>query len=125
MINNKSDYIFDHPCPIRDVLDRISDRWSLLIIEALATKTLRFNELLHEIDDISKQMLSKTLKCLEQDGFIIRTIYPERPPRVEYQLTALGRSFLTPMQHLISWADLNHQQICESRKHYQSKVISS
>lgn len=90
------DAAFDHPCPIRDVLDRIGDRWSLLILEALAQKTLRFNELHRHIDDISRQMLSRTLKRLEADGFIHRTIYAEVPPRVEYTLTPLGHSFYSP-----------------------------
>lgn len=109
---------FEQPCPIRDVLDRIGDQWSLLILEALEIQTLRFNELSREIGDISKQMLSRTLKRLEQDGFILRTIYPEVPPRVEYQLTGLGRSFLVPMQTLIVWADSNHHAICEARVDY-------
>ncbi|MBQ4793202.1 helix-turn-helix domain-containing protein [Pectobacterium versatile] len=113
---NSDDSAFDHPCPIRDVLDRIGDRWSLLILEALAQQTLRFNELHRHIDDISRQMLSRTLKRLEADGFIHRTIYAEVPPRVEYTLTPLGHSFLQPMQLLIQWADKNHAEICRSRR---------
>ncbi|MEQ9744669.1 helix-turn-helix domain-containing protein [Pectobacterium actinidiae] len=113
---NPGDAAFDHPCPIRDVLDRIGDRWSLLILEALAQKTLRFNELHRHIDDISRQMLSRTLKRLDADGFIHRTLYAEVPPRVEYTLTPLGHSFLQPMQLLIQWADQNHAEICRSRR---------
>ena len=109
---------FEQPCPIRDVLDRIGDQWSLLVLEALEIQTLRFTELAREIGDISKQMLSRTLKRLEQDGFILRTIFPEVPPRVEYQLTDLGRSFLAPMQTLIVWADSNHHAICKARVDY-------
>lgn len=112
---------FEQPCPIRDVLDRIGDQWSLLVLEALETRTLRFNELLRELGDISKQMLSRTLKHLEQDGFILRTVYPEVPPRVEYCLTELGRSFLVPMQTLIGWADANHRAICDARVEYGRK----
>ncbi|AQU81608.1 MULTISPECIES: winged helix-turn-helix transcriptional regulator [unclassified Halomonas] len=112
-------FIFEQPCPIRDVLDRIGDQWSLLVLEALEPGILRFNELGRVIGDISKQMLSKTLKHLEQDGFIERTLYPEVPPRVEYQLTTLGRSFLEPMQQLITWADTHHQAICEARTLYR------
>ena len=112
---------FDQPCPIRDVLDRVGDQWSLLVLEALETRTLRFNELLREISDISKQMLSRTLKRLEKDGFILRTIFPEVPPRVEYRLTELGRSFLVPMQTLITWADIHHQAICEARHTYDGQ----
>jgi DNA-binding HxlR family transcriptional regulator len=105
-------------CPIRDVLDRIGDQWSLLVLQTLDTHVMRFGELNREIGDISKQMLSRTLKRLEQDGFITRTLFPQIPPRVEYQLTALGRSFLTPMQALIAWADANHQSICNARRDY-------
>ena len=91
-------------CPIRGVLDRIGDQWSLLTLEALETEKKRF-----------KQMLSKTLRHLEQDGYISRTVYPEVPPRVEYELTELGRSFLTPMKTLIQWAEQNHPEIIRSR----------
>lgn len=107
---------FDHPCPIRDVLDRIGDQWSLLILQALEHNTKRFNLLHREIGDISRQMLSRTLKKLEKDGYISRTIYAEVPPRVEYALTALGLSFLQPMKILIQWADDNHAAICLARK---------
>lgn len=111
-----SDTAFDHPCPIRDVLDRIGDRWSLLALEALAQRTLRFNELGREIGDISRQALSRTLKRLECDGYISRTLYAEVPPRVEYALTELGRSFLKPMADLVQWADLHHAAICRARR---------
>lgn len=109
---------FEQPCPIRDVLDRIGDQWSLLVLQTLESGMMRFNELGRAIDDISKQMLSKTLKHLEQDGFIQRTLHAEVPPRVEYQLTELGRSFLVPMKQLVAWADRHHQAICEARKEY-------
>nr|WP_202607348.1 helix-turn-helix domain-containing protein [Dickeya dadantii] len=102
-------------------MDRIGDQWSLLVLETLSDGTLRFNELMRRIGDISKQMLSKTLKLLEQDGFVRRTLYAEVPPRVEYQLTELGRSFLQPMKTLVLWADAHHRTICEARKTYEQK----
>lgn len=111
--------VFDHPCPIRDVLDRIGDQWSFLVLEALAERTLRFNELNREIGDISKQMLSRTLKRLEMDGYLRRTLFAEVPPRVEYSLTELGRSFLEPMQALVEWADTHHVQICRTRRAFR------
>ncbi|KVF68566.1 MarR family transcriptional regulator [Burkholderia sp. FL-7-2-10-S1-D7] len=104
------------PCPIRDVLDRIGDQWSLLVIEALSGGTMRFNELARTIGDVWKQMLSRTLKRLEQDGFVSRTLYAAVPPRVEYALTDLGRSFLTPMDVMIRWADEHHRAICAARR---------
>lgn len=114
---------FDHPCPIRDVLDRIGDQWSFLVLEALADRTLRFNELSREIGDISKQMLSRTLKRLEMDGFVRRTLFAEVPPRVEYQLTELGRGFLAPMLALVEWADTHHAEVCQSRRAYRSSQV--
>jgi DNA-binding HxlR family transcriptional regulator len=110
---------FEQPCPIRDVLDRIGDQWSLLVLGALERETLRFNELSREIGDISKQMLSRTLKRLEQDGFVRRTLFAEVPPRVEYDLTDLGRSFLVPMRGLIDWADRHHRDIRVARNRYR------
>lgn len=111
-------HVFQQPCPIRDVLDRIGDQWSLLVLQSLEGGTRRFNELSREIGDISKQMLSRTLKHLEQDGFISRSVFAEVPPRVEYDLTTLGRSFLVPMRHLVTWADENHLTICAARDDY-------
>lgn len=105
-------------CPIRDVLDRIGDQWSLLVLDALEGGTKRFNALMRDIGDISKQMLSKTLRRLEQDGFIRRTIYAQVPPKVEYSLTPLGRSFLLPMKGLIHWADENHGAIRDARHRF-------
>lgn len=109
---------FDQPCPIRDVLDRIGDQWSLLVMEALDGRVVRFNELGREIADISRQMLSRTLRRLEQDGFVVRKVYPQVPPRVEYRLTPLGESFLVPMRQLIGWADTHHGAICRARRAY-------
>lgn len=113
---------FEQPCPIRDVLDRIGDQWSLLVLETLEQDRKRFNQLLSEIGDISKQMLSKTLRQLEQDGFVLRTIYPQVPPRVDYELTDLGRSFLGPLKILITWADGNHRAIVDARGRYNMRA---
>lgn len=110
------------PCPIRDVLDRVGDQWSLLVLGMLEPRTKRFNELMREIGDISKQMLSRTLKRLEQDGFVARTVYPEVPPRVEYRLTELGRSFLDPLKQLVGWADVNHRAIVAARRSYETSA---
>lgn len=110
----------DNPCPIRDVLDRIGDQWSVLVLLTLQPGTQRFNELMREIGDISKQMLSRTLKRLEQDGFITRKVYPEVPPRVEYSLTELGHSFLEPMQALVSWAEEHHHTVAKARQCYRN-----
>ena len=87
-------------------------------LRALAARVMRFGEINHAIGDISKQMLSRTLKRLEQGGFVKRTLFAEIPPRVEYELTALGRSILAPLEALVAWADANHQSICNARRDY-------
>lgn len=120
-MNRKAALGFDPAdCPIRDVLDRVGDQWTLLVLEALDGRVLRFNELGREIADISKQMLSRTLRRMEEDGFISRRIYAEVPPRVEYALTELGRGLLVPMKALVAWADQNHPRIRENRQRYQA-----
>jgi len=105
-------------CPIRDILDRIGDRWSMLVLWSLARGTLRFSALKRGIGDISQRMLAQTLRRLEQDGLISRRVYPTVPPRVEYALTPLGRSFLAPLDRLVKWADRNHARIRAARAAY-------
>ena len=91
-------------CPSRRLLDRIGDRWTVLLITALEDGPRRFSELLRTVDGISQKMLTQTLRALEADGLVLRTVHPEIPPRVEYELTELGRSLLEPLCALISWA---------------------
>jgi len=106
-------------CPIRDVLDRVGDRWSMLVLCTLANNgTLRFSALKASIEDISQRMLAQTLRRLEQDGFLSRTVYPTNPPRVEYALTPLGKSLLDPVFELVRWARQNHRRVLDARKHY-------
>lgn len=105
----------DAPCPVRDVLDRVGDQWSLLVLMMLAQGTQRFSELNRGIGDISKQMLSRTLRRLEQDGYVSRAVFAEVPPRVEYALTDMGRSFLGPLKVLMTWAETHHADIAAAR----------
>jgi DNA-binding HxlR family transcriptional regulator len=105
-------------CPIRDILDRIGDRWSLLVLWTLSDGVLRFTVLKRQIGDISQRMLAQTLRRLEQDGFISREVYPTIPPRVEYALTDLGRSFLAQLEGLIEWADNHHEAVRAARRAY-------
>lgn len=102
-------------CPIRDVLDRIGDRWSLLVLDNLRDGGMRFSELKRSIEDISQRMLSQTLRRLDQDGLVVRTVTPTVPPRVDYALSAMGRSLMRPLASLIEWADRNHASIRASR----------
>lgn len=104
-------------CPVRDIIARISDKWTLLSIYALGGYgTLRFNELKFKIGDVSQRMLTVTLRNLEADGLVKRTIYPEVPPRVEYQLTALGWSLVNQLTLLTDWATVNGEEIIKYRK---------
>lgn len=103
-------------CPVRNVLDRIGDKWSMLVMLVLGdTDILRFSELHKYIGSISQKMLTVTLKTLETDGLIQRTVYPEVPPRVEYQLTPMGRSLLPLLRNLTEWARENMQEIEHAR----------
>lgn len=104
-------------CPVRNVLNRVSDKWSMLVLFTLeSTPTIRFKELQRNIPDISQKMLTTTLKTLEADGLIIRKAYPEIPPRVEYELTSRGKSLLPLIDNLLSWASTNMDGIMQSRE---------
>lgn len=106
-------------CPIRNILAKLCNKWSLLVIYTLnkADKTtVRFKELQREIPDISQKMLTVTLRTLEDDGYVTRTVYPEVPPRVEYALTSRAHSLLPHINALISWALENKDAIISDRK---------
>ena len=99
-------------CPIRNVLARIGDKWSLLVIVTLSgARTMRFGALQRAIPDISQKMLSVTLRTLEEDGYLTRQVYPEVPPRVEYSLTSRAQSLLACIDPLVAWADANMADI--------------
>jgi DNA-binding HxlR family transcriptional regulator len=104
-------------CPVRDIMSRVSDKWSMLAIYALGGfGTLRFNELKHKIGDISQRMLTVTLRNLEADGIVKRRIYAEVPPRVEYELTELGYSLMEQLAQFAEWAAAHSKQILAARK---------
>lgn len=102
-------------CPVRDVLDRIGQKWPLLILIALAPAPLRFSQVQRAVGDISKRMLTQTLRDLERDGMLARQVFPTKPPSVEYTLTALGQSALGPIAALADWADRHHDSIRSAR----------
>lgn len=109
-------------CPIRNVLSRIGDKWSMLVIFTLENNCcLRFKELQRCIPDISQKMLTATLKTLEADGLVQRKAFPEVPPRVEYSLTDKGKSLLPHIDGLLSWAMDNMGDIMEQRKRFLLK----
>lgn len=108
-------------CPVRNVLDRFGDKWSVLILLSLDEEgTLRFNELHKMIDTISQKMLAVTLKTLEADGLVNRTIFPQIPPKVEYELTERGKSLLPHIHSLVQWSMENMNAIKTSRLEYSA-----
>ena len=117
--------IEDHSaCPVQDLLSRLGDKWSMLVIVRLAkadNHCLRFSELQRGVNGISQRMLSTTLKNFERDGIVSRRLYPEVPPRVEYTLTDRGRGFLVPVEALVNWMISEWPDIEVSRQSYDSK----
>jgi len=112
-------------CPaVREVLNRVGDKWSVQIVALLGGGKKRFSELRHGIEGISQRMLTLTLKGLERDGLITRTAYPTIPPRVEYELTQLGRSLLKPITQLGDWAGKNRERIQSAREKYDTQTSS-
>ncbi|GAA5314824.1 MAG: helix-turn-helix domain-containing protein [Candidatus Pelagadaptatus aseana] len=112
----------DEDCPIRNVVAQIGDKWSMLIMFALVDGADRFNSLKSRIIGISQRMLTQTLRDLEREGYVSRTVYPEVPARVEYELTEMGRDIVKPLYQLVSWADKHHDDIKRSRAAYDEKV---
>ena len=109
-------------CPIRNVLSRVGDKWSMLVLFTLENNDCQlFKELQRNIPDIFQKMLTATLKMLEGDGLIHREVFPEIPPRVEYSLTEKVKSLLPLIDNLLSWASENMEDIIESRKQYLLK----
>jgi DNA-binding HxlR family transcriptional regulator len=102
-------------CPVRDVLDRLGDKWSTIIIGLLSGGPRRFGELRRMIPDISQRMLTQTLRNLQRDGFLRRTVLPTSPPGTEYELTPLGVAFTGPLFALISWAQEHHAAVRAAR----------
>jgi DNA-binding HxlR family transcriptional regulator len=102
-------------CPVRNILDRLGSKWMTLVISALDLRPHRYGELRRAIPDISQRMLTQTLRDLQEDGLISRTVLPTAPPTVEYRLTPLGESFISPLQHILSWAVDNQDTIRAAR----------
>jgi DNA-binding HxlR family transcriptional regulator len=105
-------------CPIRDVIEKISGKWSLLLMLELMNGPQRFGALRRGVPDISQRMLTQTLRDLQRDGYISRTVFPTQPPSVEYALTDLGCSLMASMQHLVLWAESNHTTIRNARNRF-------
>ncbi|MFJ5261540.1 winged helix-turn-helix transcriptional regulator [Streptomyces sp. NPDC088387] len=108
-------------CEVRQILDRIADKWSLLVIALLDNRRLRFTELRREIDGVSQRMLTVTLRQLERDGLVLRTVHAVVPPRVDYELTALGRTLHATIQTLVTWTEEHQPEIAAARAAYDAK----
>lgn len=109
-------------CPVRNVLDFIGDKWTTLILMSLAGTPRRFNEILRAVPDISKRMLTQTLRTLERDGLVTRHVFPTKPPSVEYRLSALGHSVLQPLDGLVAWAEGHFTAIAQARMQFDSRA---
>ena len=109
-------------CQVRDVLDRIGDKWSMLIIALLDRGTQRFMELRRAVPDISQRMLTVTLRGLERDGLVRRAMYPEVPPRVEYALTPLGGTLRDIVGELIDWSGRHLAEVDRARARYDERA---
>ena len=106
---------------VRDVLDRVGDKWSVLVVGLLSDGPKRFSELKRSIEKLSQRMLTRTLKGLERDGLVTRTVHPTVPPRVEYDLTDNGRTLLVPVSALGQWAQENRAAIEDARRRYDAR----
>jgi DNA-binding HxlR family transcriptional regulator len=108
---------------VSEVLDRVGDKWSVLVVVMLGDGPKRFNELRRAIASISQRMLTLTLRGLERDGLVTRTVFPTIPPRVDYELTGLGRSLLDPVNALGTWARQNRQKIQQARIQFDAAQV--
>lgn len=106
---------------IRQILERVGDKWSVLTIGTLRNGPMRFSELRRSVTGISQRMLTRTVRALERDGLITRTVYPEIPPRVEYELTALGQTLIPPVLALAEWAIRNAEEIDQQRASFDAE----
>lgn len=110
-------YVLSSKCPSREILEHLTSKWSVLILRSLSQHSvLRFSEIRHKIDGVSEKMLSQTLKMLEQDGFVLRKVYPEIPPKVEYRLSPLGQQAAEKLDYLVVWIEENLATILADRQ---------
>lgn len=120
----RSATVYDTNCPTRYVLNVMVDKWAALIIGLLGKQTLRFTALHRQIKGISQKMLTQTLRSLERDGLVQRTVYAEVPPRVEYALTPLGRSLRELIVPLREWSNANVKDIIAAQQQYDAQALN-
>jgi DNA-binding HxlR family transcriptional regulator len=112
-------------CPTRQVINRVGDRWSLLVLYALERDTLRFQQLRRAVDGVSQKMLTQTLRNLERDGLVLRVVFASVPPRVEYSLTELGRGLARRIRSIREWAYEHMDDIEAAREHFDQRTSAS
>ncbi|PPD02530.1 MAG: transcriptional regulator [Methylobacter sp.] len=117
--------VFDAQCPTRLVLNRIADKWTVLVVSSLEGGTKRFSTLRREIGGVSQKMLTQTLRGLERDGLVTRTIYPSVPPKVEYSLTPLGRTLVSLLDSIRVWSETHIEEVLKAQTIYDSTDTSS
>jgi DNA-binding HxlR family transcriptional regulator len=110
--------VLSSECPSREILEHLTNKWSVLVLRCLRDGVHRFSELKQRIEGVSEKMLAQTLKMLEKDGFILRTVYPVVPPKVEYQLTILGSQAATQLSYLIDWIEKSLPEIVENKSKF-------
>ena len=108
--------VLSNECPSREIMEHLTTKWSVLVLRCLSEGVHRFSELKQRIEGVSEKMLAQTLKTLEKDGFLLRTVYPVVPPKVEYQLTILGAQAANKMNELIGWIERNLPEILENKE---------
>jgi DNA-binding HxlR family transcriptional regulator len=116
--------VYSRDCPSRQILDRIGDTWSVLVVVMLADGSHRYSELAKRIHGVSPKMLTQTLRGLERDGLISRTVHPVVPPRVDYALTELGKSLYSLVEGLEKWAESHIEDVQAARQSYDAVALS-
>lgn len=117
--------VYAENCPTRMVMDRVADKWAVLILRRLVDGTMRFNQLRREIEGISQKVLSQVLKKLERDGLVERTVYPTVPVTVEYAITPLGATLTSTLRALTRWAEENMPAILEAQQRYDQSAVAA
>ncbi len=110
-------------CPVRDVIDRVGDKWSVMLVVQLRDGPRRFSTLLRSTDGISRRMLTRTLRLLQRDGLVSRTVHPTSPPQVDYDLTPLGHALAGPLDVLTAWAVQNRHEVQAAREAFDAAEV--
>ncbi|GKV94518.1 helix-turn-helix transcriptional regulator [Pectobacterium aroidearum] len=122
---NKRYDVYAQHCPTRMILDRVADKWTLLILNILVERPMRFNQLKRDVEGISQKVLSQTLKNLVRDGFVERTVFPTIPVTVEYASTVMGKTLAKPIAELTYWAEQNMDNVLLSQQKFDASANSA